>query len=172
RRAETSATALRFNSAVVEIDETLRNCESETESAELSAYRRISLFECLKVGRPPLWLNANSGVGNFEMKTFTFVVTRADGDLSALWGEFHGVIDQVPEHLLKPNAISQDVILLRLKLSRDLQLLRRDRRMCCLDRVFDDCVRVAIFQFEMKLAASNPGEVEQVVNQSGHVARA
>ena len=45
--------------------------------------------------------------------------------------------------------------------------------MCRLDRVFNDCVRVAVFQFEMKLAAGDPGEVEQVVNQSGlqlHVA--
>src|SRR5882724_9218674 len=45
--------------------------------------------------------------------------------------------------------------------------------MCHLDRVFNDSVNVAIFEFEMKLAASDPGEVEQVVNQSGlqlHVA--
>src|SRR6266550_7496392 len=45
--------------------------------------------------------------------------------------------------------------------------------MCHLDRVFNDCVHGAIFEFEMKLAASDPGEVEQVVNQSGlqlHVA--
>ena len=94
-------------------------------------------------------------------------------DLSALRGEFHGVVDQVPEHLLKPDAISQDVIPFRLKLGRDVQLLRRDRRVCRLERVFDNFVRVAIFQFEMKLAASNPGEIEQVVNQSGlqlHVA--
>src|SRR6266536_6036977 len=38
--------------------------------------------------------------------------------------------------------------------------------MCHLDRVFNDSVNVAIFEFEMKLAASDPGEVEQVVNQS------
>src|SRR6266480_2179747 len=74
-----------------------------------------------------LRLNSDPGVGNFEMKTFTFVVERADGDLSALGGEFHRVVDQVPKHLLKPDAISQDVILFRLQLGRDVQLLRRDR---------------------------------------------
>src|SRR5436190_23945611 len=45
--------------------------------------------------------------------------------------------------------------------------------MCHLDRVFNDSVNVAVFEFEMKFAASDPGEVEQVVNQSGlqlHVA--
>jgi len=77
--------------------------------------------------KPTAAAQFQSGVGNFEMKTFTFVVRRADGDLSALRGEFHCVVDQIPKHLLKPDAISQDVILFRLKLSRDLQLLRRDR---------------------------------------------
>src|SRR5512132_4089400 len=107
------------------------------------------------------------------MKPSSFVVKRADRDLSALRGEFHGVVDQVPQHLLKPDAISQDVTLFRLKLGRDDQLLCCDRRVCRLDRVFDNCVRVAIYQFEMKLPAINPGKVEQVVNQSGlqlHVA--
>ena len=45
--------------------------------------------------------------------------------------------------------------------------------MCRLERVLDNCVRVASYQFEMKLPAINSGKVEQVVNQSGlqlHVA--
>src|SRR4029077_13574970 len=167
RRTETSATALCFNSAIVEIDETFGNCESETQSAELSAYRRISLLKWLKQRSQPLRLNSNPCVGNFEMKASISVVKRAERDLSALRGEFHGVVDQVPEHLLKPDAVSQDVILFRLQLSRDLQLLCCDRRMCRLERVFDDFVRVASYQFEMKLSAINPGKVEQVVNQSG-----
>src|SRR5258706_15099763 len=80
RRAETSATTLPFNFAMVEIDETFRNCESEAKSAELSAYGRISLLKWLKQRSQPLRFNSNAGVGNFEMKTFTLVVKRADGD--------------------------------------------------------------------------------------------
>ena len=78
RRTETSATALRFNSAVVEIDETFGNRESETKSAKLPAYRRISLLKWLKQRSQPLRLNSNPCVGNFEMKTSIFVVKRAD----------------------------------------------------------------------------------------------
>ena len=111
----------------MKIDETFGNGESETKSAKLSAYRRISLLKWLKQRSQPLRFNSNPGVGNFEMETFTFVVKRADGDLSALGSEFHRVVDQVPKHLLKPDAISQDVILFRLQLGRDVQLLRRDR---------------------------------------------
>ena len=78
RRTETSATAFRFNSAVVEIDETFGNRESETKSAKLPAYRRISLFKWLKQRSQPLRLNSNPCVFNFEMKTSIFVVKRAD----------------------------------------------------------------------------------------------
>src|SRR6185295_20325541 len=111
---------------MVKIDETFGNGESETKSAELSAYRRISLLKWLKQRSQPLPFNSNPCVGNFKMKTSSFVVEASDGDLSALRSKFHRVVDQVPKHLLKPDAISQDVILLRVKLSGDVQLLRRD----------------------------------------------
>ena len=104
---------------MVEIDETLRNRESETESAELSVHRRISLLKWLKQRSQPLRFNSNPCVSNFEIKTSSLVVKRANSDLSTLRGEFHCVVYQVPKHLLKPDAISQDVILFRVKLSRD-----------------------------------------------------
>src|SRR6476620_4400027 len=129
RRAETSTTAIRFNSAMVEIDETFGNRESETKSAKLPAHGGISLLKWLKQRRQSLRLDSNPCVFNFEMKASIFVVKRAERDLSALRGEFHGVVDQVPEHLLKPDAISQDVIPFRLKPDGEIKLLRRDRRL-------------------------------------------
>src|SRR5690349_4232868 len=101
------------------------------------------------------------------MKSSSFVVKRANRDVSALRCEFHRVVDQVPEHLLKPDTISQDVIVCCLELVRDVYLLCCYGRACGFERVFYYRVRIAIFQFEMKFAASNPGEVEQVINQSG-----
>ena len=114
-RAETSATALPFNSTVVEIDETFGNRQAETKSAKLPAHGRISLLKWLKQGSQSLRLNSNPCVFNFEMKAAVFVVRRAERDLSTLRGEFHGVVDQVPEHLLKPYAISKDLVPVRFK---------------------------------------------------------
>src|SRR5215208_5261607 len=122
RRAETSATALRFNSAVMEIDETFGNRESETKSAKLPGHGSISLLKWLEQGSQSLRLDSNPCVFNFEMKACIFVVKRAERDLSAVRREFHGVVDQVPEHLLKPNAISKDMKLFRFKPGEDLQL--------------------------------------------------
>src|SRR5215468_1286065 len=104
---------------MVEIDETFRNRESETKSAELPVHRRISLLKGLKQRIQPLRFNSNSCVDNFEMKTCIFVVRCPNGDLPALRREFHCVVYQIPEHLLKPDAISQDVKLFRLKFSCD-----------------------------------------------------
>src|SRR5215471_17297690 len=99
---------------MVEIDKTFRNRQSEAKSAELSVHRRISLLKWLKQRSQPLWFNSNPCVGNFEMKTCIFVVKRANGDLSAFRREFHCVVYQVPEHLLKPNQITENLIFFRL----------------------------------------------------------
>ena len=117
RGAETSATALAFNPAMVEIDQSFRNRESEAKSAELSRYRRISLLERLEQRSEALRFDSDSCVDNFKIKTSRVVVKRADGNLSALGSEFHRVGNEIPEYLLKPDAIRQNVILLRLKLS-------------------------------------------------------
>src|SRR5690348_9042834 len=111
---------------MVKIDKTFGNRESESKSAKLSGYRGISLFKWLKQRSQALRLNSNPCVGNFKMETSSSVVKRLDRDLSALRSEFHRVVNQVPKHLLKSDAISQDVILFRVRLSGDVQLLRSD----------------------------------------------
>ena len=52
RRAETAATALRFNSAMVKIDETFGNRESETKSAELSASQKDQPAQMAETTKP------------------------------------------------------------------------------------------------------------------------
>src|ERR1051325_454950 len=110
---------------MVEINEKFRNREAETQSSELSSYRRISLLKWLKQGSQFLRLNSNSCVDNFKMKTSRLVVRCADRDLSALRREFHCVVDQIPEHLLKPNAISENVMPFCFKPTRYVQLFCR-----------------------------------------------
>src|SRR5260370_30540462 len=102
-----------------------RNRQPKQESSKLQSNRRISLFEWLKQrGQPPRF-NSDSSVGNLKMKTSLLVVRRTNGDVSAFRREFHGVIDQVPKHLLKTDAISTDAVLLCLKLYLELQFF------CC-----------------------------------------
>src|SRR5437764_13143133 len=97
-RAETSASALGFNSAMVKTDETFGNREPEAEAAELSAYRRVSMLKWLKQGSQPLRPNSNHSVGNFKMKTCSSVMKRADRAGSALSVDLARGVAQAPKH--------------------------------------------------------------------------
>src|SRR5438046_388394 len=110
-RAEAAATALGFDCATVKIDKMFGNGEPQSKAAELAGQRRISLLEGNKQGSEPLAFNSNPLVGNFEMEAARVVVERADGDLSTARREFHGVVDQIPKHLLEPGAVSKDAML-------------------------------------------------------------
>ena len=54
------------------------------------------------------------------METGCIVVECVDGDLSRGMREFHGIVDQVPKHLLKSDAISQYVMLFGVQIGREL----------------------------------------------------
>jgi len=54
------------------------------------------------------------------MEAARVVVERADADLSAERRELHGIVDQVPKYLLKPDTISQYVMLFGVQVARKL----------------------------------------------------
>src|SRR4029453_9411210 len=120
RRAETPATALRFNCAMMKIDKMFGNRQTQAEAAKLTGHRGVSLLKWREQRSQPPRLNSNPVVGDFKMETAAFIVKVADGDLPARGTEFDGIIDQVPKYLLKSDTISQDVMLLRVESRRDL----------------------------------------------------
>ena len=120
RRAEATATAFRFDCAIVKADEMFGNCETEAKPAKLPGHRSIRLLKRYKQRRQPVGFNSNAVVRNFEVKTAAVVVEGADGDLPARRRKFRGVVDQVPKYLLKPNAIRRDMMSFRVEFGRDL----------------------------------------------------
>src|SRR5438270_9007602 len=101
--AETPATALRLNCAMVKINQMLRNREAQAKPTKLPGHRSISLLKRSEQRSQPLRFNSDAVVRDVEMEPATLVVVGADGDLSTLWREFHRVVDQIPKDLLKPN---------------------------------------------------------------------
>src|SRR5215472_7029898 len=126
RRAKTPATAFCCNCAVMKIDKMFGNGQSQTQPAKLPSHRRISLFEWPKERNQALAFDPNPVIGDFEMEPAALVIKRADGDLSTGWRKFHGVVDQIPKHLLQPDAISPDVTFSGVELRREPQFLHRD----------------------------------------------
>src|SRR5438067_6034341 len=149
--AETPATALRLNCAMVKINQMLRNREAKAKPAKLPGHRSISLLKRHEQRIQPVGFNSNAVVSNVKMESAALAVVGADGDLSPRWREFHRVVDQVPKYLLKPNALSPNAIFFRVQFGRELQFLRRDGGTCGFNCVANNRVRVATFQLKVNL---------------------
>ena len=54
------------------------------------------------------------------METAAVIVNGANDDLSTRWREFHGIVDQIPKDLLKPDAISQDEMFFGVELGQQV----------------------------------------------------
>src|SRR6266404_7024622 len=111
-RAITSPAALPFDRAAMKIDKMFRNRQAQAEPAKLTTERRISLLEWPEQRSLPFDFNSDAVISDLKLKTTIIVIGAPDLDLSAGRGEFYGVVNQVPKHLLDSNRIRPDVILL------------------------------------------------------------
>jgi hypothetical protein len=111
-RAVTSPAALPLDRAAMKIDKMFRNRQTQAKPAKLTADRRISLLEWPKERSLPFDFNSDPVIRDVKLKTTVIVVGASDLDLPAGRSEFHGVVNQVPKHLLDSNRIGPDVILL------------------------------------------------------------
>src|SRR4030095_12641026 len=118
RGAETATTAVRFYCATVKLHKMSGDRETQSESAKLPGHRSIGLLEWLKQLSQSLAFNSNPVVGNFEMEAAWVVVERPDADLSAGRRELHSIGNQIPKHLLEPDAVAKDVMLFRIQFGR------------------------------------------------------
>ncbi len=93
------------------------------------------------------------------------LVASADHDRAAVRCELDGVLDQVPDDLLEPRGVGIDVPALGSILGRELEPLAVDLAPTDLKRLFDQAMAVGHFPVERHLAADDPHDVEQVVDQ-------
>ena len=78
--------------------------QAQTQAAVSPRDGAFSLLEWLEKPRQPLPCDADAGIGHLDDQPPRAIVDGADGD-GAARREFHGVLDQVPEHLLEPRGI-------------------------------------------------------------------
>src|SRR5438093_6490734 len=111
-RAITTTAALPFDRAAMKIDKMFRNRQTQSKPTKLTADRRVSLLEWPEERSLPFDFNSDPVIGDLKLKTAVIVIGAPDFDLSAGRSEFHGVVNEVPKHLLDSNRIGPDVILL------------------------------------------------------------
>src|ERR1700730_4922895 len=68
RRASVLSLALNTDPAAMEIEQSFRNSQAETQSPKLSGNGRFALVESLEDATLPFSLNANAGIADFEYK--------------------------------------------------------------------------------------------------------
>src|SRR6266404_1116232 len=106
---------------MMQIDQILSDCESETEATELPGHCGFALFEGIEKFLPPLRFNPDAGVCDFKNEMTILVISRSDFDSPARSGELCCVVDQIPKHLLKADRVCLNEMPLGLKSDCELQ---------------------------------------------------
>src|SRR5438270_723487 len=114
------------------LDQGLADGEAETESSQLCA---SGLLEGVENFRQRLWLDSETGIGNFNAQLPGRIVTGRNRDLSTGRGEFHGVVDQVPENLLEPGWIGAEMHLFGVQVETKLQMFPINFALINIERV-------------------------------------
>ena len=166
-RALISPGALRADAAILEFDEVAGDGESEPEPAEAARAGVFLLDEGLEDIAQHLRLDADARVGDLdEQRFFIFCrVARAHGDDAAGRGEFHGVLEHVPENLLHAHDIGFDGMLWRGKVERDLDLPLLRFAAEGVASVTQRGVGVEWMKIEAQLAAGDARDIEQIIDE-------
>ena len=171
RRPPALAGALGLQRAAVGLDDALADGQAQPQAAELAGDRRLPLLERVEDRRQDLRLDADAGVDDLDddpvLRPSPALVAGADGDRPALGGELHGVLDQVPEHLLEPGRVGVDVVVPGGRLHRQPEVVAGDLAAADLDRLVDEPVAVGDLPVQGHLAPDDPHHVQQVVDEPG-----
>lgn len=97
-RAFAGAFAKRANGAAMHLDDRFTNGEPEPETFPTDAPLLESVENFLQI----LGLNPNAGVFDFYVKRLRLGIEGPDGNRPVAGRKFRGVLQHVPENLLKP----------------------------------------------------------------------
>jgi hypothetical protein len=156
---------------IVEFDEGLGDGEAEAEAAVASGDKVASLFEGVEEAVELVGLDADAGVLDVEEERRLGVgvggVGGADVDATVLGGEFGGIFDEVPEHLLEAGVVGEDVVVRGVEVEVELLVFGVNFGAEDFDDGADGGVDVDGFEHELEFALGDAGEVEEVVNKAG-----
>ena len=156
--------------------------EAEPEPAELPRRRHAALLEDVKDARQKVGLDADARVDYLDRKrrrahvraclagwyiASHALVVRLDDDRASRRGELDGVLDQVPENLLEPDRVGVDVVARGGKVDLELEPAAGEVILADLDDVIHELVCVGEFAVELQGPAADPGQVQEVVDESG-----
>src|SRR5258705_13378750 len=99
----------------MEFDKPAGDRQAETQSAEVAGDLFFALLEWLEYVGKNFGLDSDAGVVEFDLE-LAIRVGGANADLAAGGGEFHGILQEVPEDLLDSSAVAQREMFRRLEM--------------------------------------------------------
>ena len=148
---------------MVHFDDGFANRETKAEAFATSA----ALLECLENLFEMLRFNPNAGVADFHAQGPRLRVMSSDRDRALPRSEFRGVLQEIPKHLLQARFVGQDRVVCGIQFDREIQLPGGNFVADDIHGVIEQLVGVGFPQMQSEFSASDPGKIEQVVNQPG-----
>ena len=103
---------MRGKISAVGIDQRLADRQPQPQPAELARHAGRTLFESLEQFGKCFGIQSDAGIGDAQSELIVFTA-RADRDGAAVRRKLDGVLEQIPQHLLKPGRIGGHIAALR-----------------------------------------------------------
>ncbi|MDQ3330834.1 MAG: hypothetical protein M3552_09300, partial [Planctomycetota bacterium] len=154
--------------AAMHFQERFHERQADAQSAVRSVERLVHLREHLEDASQHLPRDARAVVDDRHsgISVFTF---GCQPKMSLAPGIFGCVVQQVADNLNQTTAIAVDEDRLGRQVEGQLVTTRFDERPDSFDRLYDDVAEIEPLLTEFDLPASDPGHVEQVVDQPSHL---
>ncbi len=168
--AMSPALALRGDAPVLQLDETLRDRQAQTDSPETMAAVVIFLDESVEHPGNHLRRNADAGIADhFHLECFRILrrITCAHRNGATARGELDGVLEHVPKDLLQPHGIGPDRVSRRRGVEAEIDFALLNVAAEDIMRVAQGGVGVDRAQVEPQFAAGDASNVEEVVDELG-----
>ena len=157
-----SSSAFGGDDPFMRLNQGFADSKAETESSELCA---SSLLECIENFRQRFWINSETGVGDFDAQLLGRIVAGRNRDLATARGEFHSVVDQVPEDLLESGGVGAEMHFFGVQVKMKYQGFPINFALINIERVLQERVSIDHLEIELHLTLADASEVEQVVDK-------
>src|SRR5439155_2666249 len=140
--------------------------ETDSETAVDAGRGAVGLLKAIEDGGEELGGDSLPGVRHADLELRPGSI-EAHLDLSLQGGELDRIGDEVPDDLLEPVRICDQLIVTgrRAASKEDLDLLRLGRRAHRVERGLDDGGEVRRANREPQLSSDDPGNVQEIVDQ-------
>src|SRR5262247_2404849 len=163
-RALAQAGALDVHSSAMHLHQAPHNGQAQSQPAVPSGDAAVGLTKPVEDKGQEFGRNSDACVNYLDFGLL-FNVPEANFHRATRRGELDRVVDQVPDHLLKPVAVEPEQVRYWGEVCSQTHLLGLRRRANRFDRRLDNRGQVGLLEVQRQIAGDDGRNIEQIVNQ-------